>query len=544
MRSTKAILLVVCGLLALQLAAVWTTPFVPTQDGPVHLEIASALRSLWQDPHGRLASYYQLNPRPEPNLLSDLLLSGLLSVTSSRLAEKLLLSLLLMSLPAAFFYCARAVHREPASILFLVPPLGMGFFFHMGFHNFNLAVPLSLVTFGYFLRHADDAGWSWYAAFGTLLLVTVSAHAVPAAAVMLAVGVVTLRSAVLAVRREDDLTWWRVARERVLPVVLTSVPGAAMLVVFASGHPRQGAAWVAPWTLLKRMLLLQPMISYDRREHLVVAVYGLLLAGLMAIALARRARERDPAGDALLMIAIAFVALYFSMPNGLRGGGYFNPRLQLFAILFALLWLVARGAPATVLERRATLGAGVAVTLGLLALHVAAYHRLSGPLEEYVSVGGRLPWGATVLPVSLIDDGSSATDPALVSYKIRPYEHALGYITCERPMVDLANYQADQGYFAVTYRAKRNPFGHLIDRSDTGTGRSEPIDLAELARERGSVDAVLVWGRDANANPADREWAEGLVATLSPGYELVFTSEPRGLAELYLRRRLADLATH
>ena len=128
MRSSKAFLFVVCALLALQLAAVWTTPFVPTQDGPVHLEIASALGSLWQEPHGRLASYYQLNPRPEPNLLSDLLLAGLLSVTDSRVAEKLLLSLFLVSLPASFLYCARAVRHESAGLLILVLPLGMSFF--------------------------------------------------------------------------------------------------------------------------------------------------------------------------------------------------------------------------------------------------------------------------------------------------------------------------------------------------------------------------------------------------------------------------------
>ena len=410
----------------------------------------------------------------------------------------------------------------------------------MGFYNFDLGVPLSLLAFGYFLRHADDSGWSWRAAFGALLLVTVTAHAVPAAAVMLAVGVVTVRSAVLEIRGEPGIPWLRVARERVLPVVFAGLPAATLLLVFAAGHPRQAAAWVAPWTLLKRMLLLQPMISYDRREHLVVAAYGLLLAGLAAVALARRVRDGDSNGDALLMIAGAFVVLYFTMPNGLRGGGYFNPRLQLFALLFALLWLAARGAPATGLERRAVLGVGVAVTLGLLVLHVGAYHRLSGALEEYVSVGSHLPRSATVLPVSLIDDAARATDPSLVSYKIRPYEHAIGYITCERPLIDLANYQADQGYFAVIYRSRSNPFGHLISRSDSESGGQETLDLAELGRQAGSLDAVLVWGRPA---VTDGDRADALVGALAPGYERVFTSKPRGLAELYLRRRVAELTT-
>ncbi|HEX6199845.1 MAG TPA: hypothetical protein VF150_06230, partial [Thermoanaerobaculia bacterium] len=169
-------------MVALQLLAVWSVPFVPTQDGPAHLEIAAVLDGLLREPEGALSSYYALNRSPEPNLLADLLLAGLLRVAGCEAGEKLLLSLFLVLLPVAFVYCVRAVRRDSAYLGVLVLPLGMSFFFHMGFHNFCLAVPLSLFTLGFWLRHRESPSRGALAVFGLLLLTTALAHALPATA--------------------------------------------------------------------------------------------------------------------------------------------------------------------------------------------------------------------------------------------------------------------------------------------------------------------------------------------------------------------------
>ena len=75
---------------------IWLVKLVPTQDGPVHLAQADLIaRFGWggalQEP---AASFYQWNPRIEPNSAIYLLLAGLIRLTGDALiANSLFLSL-------------------------------------------------------------------------------------------------------------------------------------------------------------------------------------------------------------------------------------------------------------------------------------------------------------------------------------------------------------------------------------------------------------------------------------------------------------------
>ena len=120
-----------------------------------------------------------------------------------------------------------------------------------------------------------------------------------------------------------------------------------------------------------------------------------------------------------------------------------------------------------------------------------------------------------------------------MAYKVRPYLHAIGHAAAERRLVDLTNYQADQGYFPLLYRPELNPYRHLVPDGLAVEDAPRQIDLERYARRGGRVDAVLLWGRRVSTH-ADE--AEPLLRQLAGGYDLVFTSRPRGLAELYLRR--------
>ncbi len=524
--------LLAAALVFLQLLSLWLVPFVPTQDGPVHLEIAAALRELWRGEPGILGEYYALNPKPEPNLLSYLLLDGLAALAGWRAAERILLSGCLALLPAAFLYGLRALRRDAAYLLVLVLPLGASFFFHMGFYNFCLSLPLALLTLGYWLRHGTETGWRPALLLGSGLLLTSLAHAVTGAVALLAIAILFAHRAWQEARQSPDPLRVRRLGRRLVPLLVASLPAAALLLAFVGDQPRQPSAWLAPATLFKRLLLLQSLTSYDRREHLAAAAYGLLLAGLAAAKLARRrapARPRRASG--LGLVAAALGVLYFALPAGLAGGGYLNLRLQLLAVLVLLLWLADGEIPVGAL-RAAGVG-GAAVVISLLVMHGSAYRRLGAHLAEYVSAASRVPPESVVLPISFINDEDDVTDRDLVAYKVRPYLHAIGYAAGERRLVDLTNYQADQGYFPLLYRPARNPYLHLVPDGLAVEDSPQVIDLEGFAQRGGRVDAVLLWGRRVSTHAAE---AHPLLRQLAGRYELAFTSEPRGLAELYLRR--------
>src|ERR1700704_2245189 len=158
MARIAAAALLRAALVLLLAGPVWLVKLVPTQDGPVHLAQADLIaRFGWggvlQEP---AASFYQWNPRIEPNSAIYLLLAGLIRLTGDALmANTLFLSLYgLLWIAAAFAVCRSETERPMLPILLLMP-LAFGVFIHWGFYNYALGVPLFLL-FASFWRKARE----------------------------------------------------------------------------------------------------------------------------------------------------------------------------------------------------------------------------------------------------------------------------------------------------------------------------------------------------------------------------------------------------
>src|SRR5882762_3954207 len=153
-----ALVLLFAALLLLLDGPIWLVQMVPTQDGPVHLAQADVIaRFGWG---GALtepaASFYQWNPRIEPNSAIYLLLAGLIRLTGDALmANTLFLSLYgLLWIAAAFAVCRSETERPTLPILLLLP-LAFGVFIHWGFYNYALGVPLFLLFAGFWRKASE-----------------------------------------------------------------------------------------------------------------------------------------------------------------------------------------------------------------------------------------------------------------------------------------------------------------------------------------------------------------------------------------------------
>ncbi len=158
--AVAATVLLFAALAVLLDGPLWLVRLVPTQDGPVHLAHADLIaRFGWggalQEP---TASFYQWNPRIEPNSAIYLVLAGLIRLTGDALiANTLFLSLYgLLWIAAAFAVC-RAETERPLLPVLLLLPLAFGVFIHWGFYNFALGVPLFLL-FASFWRSVRERG--------------------------------------------------------------------------------------------------------------------------------------------------------------------------------------------------------------------------------------------------------------------------------------------------------------------------------------------------------------------------------------------------
>src|SRR6201989_3127742 len=113
--------LLVAALVLLLDGPVWLGNLLPPQDGPVHLAQADLIaRFGWGGALAEpAASFYQWNPRIEPNSAIYLLLAGLIRLTGDALlANTLFLSLYgLIWIAAAFAVCRGETERPTLPIL-------------------------------------------------------------------------------------------------------------------------------------------------------------------------------------------------------------------------------------------------------------------------------------------------------------------------------------------------------------------------------------------------------------------------------------------
>jgi hypothetical protein len=249
--------------------------------------------------------------------------------------------------------------------------------------------------------------------------------------------------------------------------------------------------------------------------------------------------------DGLLAVALAFFALFFCFPDKMLGGGVISLRLAMYPFLALILWLGAQRW--STLLRVTAQAAGVAISLGLLFLHLSSYAMLNDYLSEYVSVAREMEHGTTSLALSLSDRGVSA-DRVALSYVVQPFMHAGGFVSAQTRGINLKNYEAGTGLFPLVYRPEVDPYTHMgnvesrpaVVSSRDGKARIQPGYWFKGYEDRspGKLDYVLVW--QLNVWERGNPFVRSIRTQLAGGFELALRSEPRGMMELYRARRGAE----
>lgn len=526
--------LIFAGLLLANLLPLWCFRFFPSQDGPAHLENAVILREYANARWPAVRTFYTINPNPDPNWLTHLVLAGLMFVVPPSVAEKLMLSGYVILLPLALRYAVRAVRPEAHFLAVLAFPFVPNLFLHMGFYNFCYSLPLFFFVVGYWLRHRDRFGWREALGLMLLGLLLYFGHLVSLAAAWVLIGVVALWLTALDV-------WlgtfsWAALRSRVLLPAFAFLPTVILALHFllrqGEGQPatRNGES---AWAILLR---LEALVSFDAKEVLVAlsVVAGFVLVTTYLLT-ARPRPVRAAAEDGLLVAAVVFLLLYFLMPAALAGGLFVNYRLTLYPFFALILWFAAQPTAHRAKAAVLALGAGSTVALGLL--HFSAFARLNTALAEYVSVADLVEPGRTLLPLSFSHVGLGL-DGKDLSARVGPFRHAAGYVAAERHIIDLANYEANTSYFPVRYRPEVNPYLHLgadDTTPDHGLESLPPhVDVPGYTARTGQVvEYVLIWGLGPGqeTQPAARAIMRQLK---DGGYERLAVSEA-GTAQLYGR---------
>lgn len=525
------------ALLALHLVPVWIVPFFPSQDGPSHLYNARLITELLDPAHFAVRQYYEHNPALHPNLLAHLVLAGLQLALPPLVAEKILLSLLVVLLPLSLAYLLDAVERGNRLFALLGLVYAYSHLLHLGFYAFCLGVSLGFFTVGFWWRQRErgSPGARGVALLYALLAATWLAHFAAFGMVLLAIAACAGWSFALGARRSPG---------RSLRVL--AVRAGVLLPAFAAAlaYALEGRedAWVSfPNERRLQQIFFETMgfASYsDWHTRLVPCLVAVLVVAALAGAL-RRARRREwlLERDAFLILAVLLAVLFFVLPKSANQAGRINERVQLFFILYAAPWFVA-------LDRRLRLALGAAL-VGISLAHAGRlcfeYAALQPELRDFSAARDLVEPHSSVAVERADDGGDSDAFPGGVRH-LKPFLHAHAYYGLGRDVALFENYEVRYPYFPI--RAGPAP------REDPDYVIAWRLPAAALARREDAYEVahrgthlVLLRRRPHPPDPGGWEPAPGGGPVLRiPATTRLYTSGGRGWLRLAPRRLLGGEA--
>ena len=465
------------ALAALYVVPLWSVRYMPMVDGPSHLYNASILLKLITGTGGRLAQIYQIDWHPLPNWLGHVVLAALLPVFPAYIAEKLFVTAILAFFFAGAWSFARARDERCTAYAFLAFPLAYDQSLQFGYYNFSLGVGLFLLTVSLWWRNREDTSWSNVARFAALLLLMYFCHPMPTGLAMGSIGLM-----------------WLITSRKVRHLV-AFVPATLLLVWYFS---TQSATESHPplHDLADFLTHARFLLTFDERQ----ITFGVALFVLyVLLAVATIAIDRTREGRVFGAILAAFLILYFIAPKAAAGGLGVNDRIGFFLYLLPVAWFT----PSLPRPVRTTFIALMSIVAIANAVFLTQhYHRADRVLREIVRTFDPAPPQKTFIAL-LYDNRPPGSPLGLMS-------HAADYAAVERNLIDVANYEAEIGYFPIRYKPGV-PFLY-----------SGQIDLTKPAQFADRAELLFTWKMPPGAQPE-----------IEQRYRL---SNEWGLGRLYIRK--------
>ena len=513
------------ALVVLHVAPLALFPYVPTRDGPTHLEAAQILLRYHEPSEAALRQWFHLALPLAPNWLGHALLAAASLAMPPLVAEKVLVAAFVVGLPLAARRALTAVRPDAGFLAVLTLPFIYTWLLHMGFYNFCLSLPVFFLAVASWVREraASRAGLLRLMGWLTLLYFAHPVSLFLAAALLLTLAAWAGVTDLLEARRLG-LAMRYAARQAVRRMAWTALafaPAAALLFAWLGGRPQPAPEGLPLRRLLGELARLDVLVSFDATEAWTAVGTALCFVALFLAALCLRIRQaRWQESDGWLLGAGVCIAIYLLAPGGFAGGSYVPPRLAPFPFFALLLWFASMRWPAP--ARAGVAIASAVITVSSLVIHARSYRHSNDLLAEYLSAEPWLEAGTTVLPLHY--RGRDMAFP-----RVDVLAHAAAYLAISRHTVDLVFYEGTgRGAFPVSFHREVDPYRLLGDNPE-----SIPpcVDLEEYMRDSGrTIDTVLTWKRERDPGTA---CAAFTAEQLRRRYRLVYVSSPRGLMEVW-----------
>ncbi|MDA3917535.1 MAG: hypothetical protein PF690_11255 [Deltaproteobacteria bacterium] len=520
------------------LVPIWFSNFLPTQDGPAHLYNAHLLKNfLTGIPNDVVSGFYELNTNPTPTWFLHIILTGLQFFFSPSVAEKLVVTILILSLPAAARFAVGKIDQTMKPLAWLAFPMTYSLLFYHGFYGMCFSVPCFLFTFGAVLDYLRTG--SSYSLFlitvGSLLCYVM--HIIGLGLLGLAVVVLGIGWALMIWQNNVTILWGFVT-SRLIPLGMTFLPALLLMVLFLGEKQ----------SVLKSEFDLSHLFSRGQNLGLSGSLFSIIFTGpaallsvgtifslLLFLLLAGMLRGRHlKLGMTRIMFAIflLFCLLQLFLPqlflvtpnNGMMGGGFISQRIALFITPVFILFLATCSNSINYFFNQFRIV--LFFTVFILCFHSISIYHFNGYLKEYIAFGRHIQPDTLFMPLHFFPEEKLTIRGPLgiaLRWRFDPLVHASNHIAMETGALSLDNYEPSMGYFPLLYRNDMNPetIGYVDCRLRSLYGDRPTVfkNLITHYKEKGfPVKYVLVW------RMADAGLSEDLAMVLADSSTLIAES--------------------
>jgi hypothetical protein len=423
------------SLLAFQMVLPWTARTFTTMDGPAHLYNARVIGDLLFNPSSPYRQFYRVRAALTTNWGSVLLFNLVSRVTVTH-AESVVASLSVLAAFLSFFYLLRSLDPKAACTP-VVNFITLTWFLWVGFYNFYLGMALFAVAVGYYIR--NSASFSrWRATNLSLLLVaTFFTHILPAA-----LAILTILMVAAWLHRFDNPGLLLPPLAAVLPACL--LMGSFVLASHDGIHATLDV--VRAWRNFPSRVFAETFLRNPSGTYLYPVVVVFLLLGILLL----RRTEWSTARGGIVIASAIFFGLYLVVPSHGFGGDDIDARVA-WAVFILGCMAASSGARMQMLGLPMALYVTGFLGVQLYYSMIRNVQNVSRGVEDYARATDAIPAGATVVRIHF-DTVPMSRQYGYRGIALDPIYHADAWMAARRGFIDLSDYQALSGVFALECR--------------------------------------------------------------------------------------------
>lgn len=488
MQSQKLVPLLSLVAVGLCLLQVWLPSHYLTCDGPCHLYNARILHNTWTGEYTDFyRRFYHISYTTAPNATTTWVLALLLFIFKGIVAEKVFLSLYVLLLATGSIKLLQKLQGGSNLWQLAAIPVIFTYLFAKGFYNFSLGVALWPWMVLFWIRYLEQRRALWAAAFAGIAAVAYFTHLLPFLTAAVVCGCLTL-SYHLANRHNSTFSKPFLTDAVVLTGILAPFFILSLLFTNSEGglqmhlaaHPYRLVELVElkylinvtrnerPWSLATGIILtlaISASLRYFRTQGL--HKYDGFIIALLPIGFAYLFFPEDFMGRAIIIAARVQLVLYLMgaciVAYRLRAG----KTRQIFSVLLLVCFVV------------------------LTVVRTTCRQEVAEALRSHLAIAADIRPESVVLPLQFSDNGIGK-DGKQIANQNSLFHHAAQYLGADKPLIILDNYEANAGYFPVTWLPGSNPYFHLNEANGI-EGLPPGGNIEKYERETGRrVDYVLL----------------------------------------------------